>query len=193
MTSSRPRIPVLPPAERTERQRELLAPTTRDGRTFNVLATLVRHPDLLERWSAFAGHVMGPTSTLPPREREILILRIGWLDESQYEFGQHVLFGRRAGLADEEIERVKLGAAAPGWSPLEAALCQAADDLHDRGVVADDTWRALAAQYDERQLLDVLFTVGQYNLVSWVLNSLGVELDPGVPGAFSTATSHGAE
>ena len=188
MRPTRPRIPVLPPAERTERQGDLLAPTTRDGRTFNVLATLVRHPDLLERWSAFAGHVMGPTSTLAPREREILILRIGWLNASQYEFGQHVLFGRRAGLGDEEIERVKLGAVAPGWSPLEAALCRAADDLHEHGVVTDDTWRALAAHYGEKQLLDVLFTVGQYNLVSWVLNSLGVELDEGVPRAFSTAT-----
>src|SRR5512145_1061695 len=104
MRLTRPRIPVLEPAGRSDRQRELLEPTTRNGRTFNVLSTLVRHPDLLERWQAFAGHVMGPTSTLPPREREILILRIGWLNQSEYEFGQHVLFGRRAGLSDEEID-----------------------------------------------------------------------------------------
>ena len=74
-------------------------PRTRNGRTYNVLATVVRHPDLLERWSAFAGHVLGPTSTLSPRDREILILRIGWLNRSEYEFGQHVLFARRAGLS----------------------------------------------------------------------------------------------
>jgi 4-carboxymuconolactone decarboxylase len=189
MPMKTPRIAVLPPAERSERQRALLEPTTRDGRTFNVLATVVRHPDLLERWSAFAGHVMGPTSTLPAREREILILRIGWLNDSEYEFGQHVLFARRAGLTDQEIERVKLGPAAPSWDAFDAVLCQAADDLHRDGRVSDPTWSALAARYDERQLLDLLFTVGQYNLVSWVLNSVGVELDPGVPAGFSTRSA----
>ena len=84
------------------------------------------------------------------------------------------------------VLRFKLGAAAPSWDPFDAALCQAADDLHRDGMVSDATWAALAARYDERQLLDVLFTVGQYNLVSWVLNSLGVELDDFAPAAFST-------
>ncbi len=186
MSATSPRITVLPEDQRSEKQRELLAPTTRNGRTYNVLATIVRHPDLLERWSAFAGHVLGPTSTLSARDREILILRIGWLNRSEYEFGQHVLFARRAGLADEEIERVKQGDAAPGWTAHEAALIRAADDLHRSGKVSDETWRALAERYDEQQLLDVVFTVGQYNLVSWALNSLGVELDEGVPTGFST-------
>ena len=186
MSANRPRISVLPEDQRSEKQRELLAPTTRNGRTFNVLATVVRHPDLLERWSVFAGHVLGPTSTLSARDREILILRIGWLNRSEYEFGQHVLFARRADLTDEEIERVKLGAAAPGWTAHEAALIRAADDLHQGGKVSEETWRALAERYDEKQLLDVVFTVGQYNLVSWALNSLGVELDEGVPAGFST-------
>ncbi len=125
---------------------------------------------------------MGPSSTLPPREREILILRIGWLNQSEYEFGQHVLFARHAGLSDDEIHRVKLGAGAQGWTSLEAALCQTADDLHNDGLVSDATWNTLAGSYDEKQLMDVIFTVGQYNLVSWVLNSIGVELDEGVPG-----------
>lgn len=181
MKLTTPRIQHLEPEEWTPKQRELLEPTTRDGRTYNVLATLVRHPDLFERWSRFAGHIMGPSSTLPPREREILILRIGWLNQSEYEFGQHVIFARQAGLGDDEIQRVKLGAGAQGWTSLEAALCQTADDLHNDGLVSDATWNTLARSYDEKQLMDVLFTVGQYNLVSWVLNSLGVELDEGVP------------
>ena len=187
MPSTKPRIDVLPDGERSQRQRDLLAPSTRDGRTYNVLATVVRHPDLLEKWSGFAGHVLGPTSTLTPRDREILILRIGWLNRSEYEFGQHVLFARRAGLSDDEIERTKEGGAAPGWTAHEALLCRAADDLHGAGKVSDDTWRGLAETYDEKQLLDVVFTVGQYNLVSWALNSIGVELDPGVPRGFSAA------
>ena len=180
MTTQRPRIDVLPEQERSDRQRELLAPSTRNGRTYNVLSTLVRHPDLLERWSSFAGHVLGPTTTLSPRDRELLILRIGWLDRSEYEFGQHVLFARRAGLTDQEIERVKDGAAAPGWTPHEAALLRAADDLHRDARVSDEVWSALATRYDEKQLLDVVFTVGQYNLVSMALNSFGVQPEPGL-------------
>ena len=87
---------------------------------------------------------------------------------------------------------MKEGAAAPGWTAHEALLCRAADDLHGGGRVSDDTWRALAERYDEKQLLDVVFTVGQYNLVSWALNSIGVELDEGVPRRIFDQVAAGA-
>ena len=182
MSATRPRIPVLPESQRSERQRELLAPTTRNGRTYNVLATVVRHPDLLERWSAFAGHVLGPTSTLSARDREILILRIGWLCQAEYEFAQHVVIGRRAGLADADIQRIVDGPDSAGWDPFEAALVRAADELHHDAIVSDQTWKVLSARYGTEQLMDAVFTVGQYNLVSMALNTLGVQLDAGLEG-----------
>jgi alkylhydroperoxidase family enzyme len=125
---------------------------------------------------------MGDTSTLAPREREILILRIGWLCQAEYEWGQHVIFARDAGLSDEEIARVKVGPNAEGWSEFDATLLRAVDELHNEAFVSDATWAALAEQYNEQQLMDVVFTVGQYNMVSMALNSFGVQLDKGVEG-----------
>ena len=121
-------------------------------------------------------------STLPPRDREILILRIGWLCRSEYEFGQHVVIGRREGLSAEEIERITLGPDAEGWDPFDATLLRAVDELHGDAFLSDATWNELAVRYDTMQLMDLVFTVGQYNLVSMALNTLGVQQDEGFPG-----------
>jgi alkylhydroperoxidase family enzyme len=121
-------------------------------------------------------------STLPPRDRELLILRIGWLCRAEYEFGQHVVIGRREGLSDEEIERVTRGPDAEGWDPFDATLLRAVDELHDDAFLSEATWNELVARYDTMQLMDVVFTVGQYNLVSMALNTLGVQLEEGTPG-----------
>lgn len=149
------------------------------GRDLNIFRVMMHHPDLTRRWTVFAGHVL-QKQTLPPRDRELLILRIGWLNQAEYEWAQHVEIARRAGITEAEIERVKQGAGA-GWSAKESALLQAADDLFEDSVVSDATWAALQRHYDTRQLMDVVFTVGQYNLVSWALNSFGVPLDDFLP------------
>ena len=181
MALSAPRIPPLPPDEWPDEARETLAPMTREGRVYNIFSTLARYPKLLKRWLPFANHVLFK-SMLSPREREILILRIGWLCRSEYEFAQHVAIGRRAGLTDAEIQRIIDGPDAPGWTPFEAALVRAADELRRDAVVSDATWQVLSTHYGPDQLMDVVFTVGQYNLVSMALNSLGVQLDPGLEG-----------
>ena len=116
------------------------------------------------------------------RERELLILRIGWLCQAEYEWGQHVVFGKGAGLTDEEIARIKEGPDAKGWAPFDAALLRAADELHADAFISDATWAALSARYSTEQLMDVVFAVGQYNLVSMALNTFGVQLDKGVKG-----------
>ena len=125
---------------------------------------------------------MGDTSTLVPRERELLILRIGWLCQAEYEWGQHVVFGKGAGLTDEEIARIKEGPDAEGWDPFDAALLRAADELHADALISDATWASLGERYNTQQLMDVVFTVGQYNMVSMALNTFGVQLDKGVKG-----------
>lgn len=180
-----PRIRPLERSEWNEEAAKLLEGPRRvgttKGETVNILATLARYPTLFRAWSAFGNHVLF-ASSLPPRERELLILRIGWLCGSEYEFGQHAIIGRQVGLTDDEVRRVTLGPDAPGWEAFDATLLRAVDELHADAFVSDATWNALAKRYDERQLMDLLFAVGQYNLVSMVLNSLGVQLDPGVDG-----------
>lgn len=181
MRLAAPRVTPLDETDWSEEAREMLGRTAESGRVFNIFRTLARHPKLLKRWLPFANHILFK-STLAPREREILILRIGWLCQAEYEFAQHAVIGRRAGLTDADIQRIVDGPDAPGWSAFEAALVRAADELHRDAIVSDATWRALAARYDTPQLMDVVFTVGQYNLVSMALNSLGVALDPGLEG-----------
>jgi 4-carboxymuconolactone decarboxylase len=182
MKLSKPRITPLAEAEWTDDQRKVLEPYYKEGRVYNVIATLARHWEASKKFGVWGNHVMGNTSTLPPRERELLILRIGWLCQAEYEWGQHVIFGKGAGLTDAEIARIKEGPDAAGWDPFDATLLRAADELHTDALISDATWTALSQRYNTQQLMDVVFTVGQYNLVSMALNTFGVQLDKGVKG-----------
>ncbi len=181
MRLSQPRVTPVMDSELDEEAREFLDGIAREGRVLNIYRTLAAHPKLLKRWAVFGTHVLYK-NTLSARERELLILRTGWLCRSGYEWGQHVIIARAAGVSDDEIERVKDGPEAPGWDPADAALLRAADELHDDAFIGDATWQALSELFDTRQLIDVIFTVGQYNLVSMALNTLGVQLDEGVKG-----------
>lgn len=181
MHLDRPRVSPLQESELNDETRELLEPLRRNGQVYNIFATLARHPQLLKRWLVFGGHVLGK-STLPAREREIAILRMGWLCRAEYEWGHHVAIGKQAGLNDADIKRIAEGPDAAGLDPFEAALLRAVDELHANTFIGDSTWKALAERYSTEQLLDFLFTAGQYKLVSMVLNSIGVQLEEGFEG-----------
>jgi len=150
-----------------------------DGSTLNIFATLAHHPALLKRWMVFAAHVMSK-NTLSPRDRELLILRVGVQCQAPYEFGQHVVIAQRCDITLGEIDQVRVGPGHPAWTPLEAALLQAVDELHHSSRIGDSTWATLSEHYSVEQMLDVIFTVGNYHLVSFALNSCGVELDAGI-------------
>jgi alkylhydroperoxidase family enzyme len=176
-----PRIPPLPADEQDDTARELLAAATGAGsRTVNIFSTLVRHPGLFRKWMPFGGKLL--TGKLPPRDRELLILRTGWLCGSDYEWAQHVPIARASGVTDAEIDRVVDGPDAEGWSAADATLLRAADELHEANVISDATWAALAARYDEKQMIELPMLVGHYHLVAFTLNSLGVPLEDGAEG-----------
>ena len=117
--------------------------------------------------------------SISPRESELLALRVAWNCRSEFEWGHHVDYALDAGLSREEIARIPLGASSPGWSAIERALLEAADELHERQLVSNEVWAKLAAQYEEKQLIEILFVVGEYTMLSMVVNSSGVELEPG--------------
>jgi len=176
-----PRIPPLSADQQDEVTSELLtSASVPGGQASNIFTTLVRHPGLFRRWLPFGGKLL--SGKLPARERELLILRTGWRCGSEYEWGQHVVIGKAAGLTDEDIARVRSGPEASGIDPFDATLLRAADELHDDNCISDATWTALAGRYDERQLIEVPMLVGHYHLVAFTLNSLGVQREPGVPG-----------
>ncbi len=151
-----------------------------DRELLNIFRTLAVHPKLLKRWLVFGNHVLGK-STLAPRDRELVILRTGWNSGSAYEFSQHTVIGRAAGLTDDEIRRTTVNDLAD-WDERDQLLIQAADELCRDSIIGDETWSGLSGHFDERQLLDLIFTVGQYQLVSMALNSLGVQLEAGATG-----------
>ena len=137
------------------------------------LDTLARHPDLAKAFLAFNRHLLFE-STLSPRTRELLILRTAAICGNAFEREAHEQMARREGIDDATIARTAVGPDAPGWTPEDAALVRAADELLTEWTVADATWQELAAALDERQLMDAVFTVGAYALLAMAFNSFGV-------------------
>jgi 4-carboxymuconolactone decarboxylase len=154
------------------------------GEVPNIFKTLAHHPELLRRWLVFGNHVLFK-STIPARERELIILRIGWLCEAEYEWAQHVRIGKQAKLTDDEVHRIKVGPTAAGWSERDKVLLEATDELYKDAFITDATWQGLSKHYNTQQLIDIVFAVGQYNLVSMALNTLGVQLDPELNTSFA--------
>lgn len=179
MIKRKQRIPLRDLTTLSGREADTAAKNRIGGRDLNLFRVMMNHPDLTRRWSPFAGHVLRK-QTLPPRERELLILRVGWLNQSEYEWAQHVEIARRTGITEAEIDRVRRGPGA-GWNAHETALLQAADDLFADSVISEQTWATLATGYTTEQMMDVVFTAGQYTLVCWALNSFGVPLDDFLP------------
>ena len=179
MRLSAPRIAPLTDAEMTDEQREALAPMREGDRPLlNIFRTLGRAPKALTRFQQWGAYVLSRRNSLPAREREIVILRVGYICKSGYEFAQHTRIGLQSGLTADEIARIKAGAEA-GWSAKDAALIRAADELVSDHFVSNAAWAALGAHFDDKQRMDVVFTVGQYTQVSMFLNTFGVQLEPG--------------
>ena len=179
---SKARIPPLPTSEWTDTHRAILGSMAQGERTIDVFKTCLQNLDLCRAWMPFTQYILGATSGVPRREKELLILRTSWLCRADYDWAHHVPSAKRAGLSDEEIARIAKGPLAKGWTPFDALVLQAADELHGDQHITDPTWKALAERYNERQLMDLVFTVGQYTMVSMFLNSAGVQLEAGMTG-----------
>jgi alkylhydroperoxidase family enzyme len=144
----------------------------------NIFTTLARHRRLFRRWLRFAGALM-PGGRLPRADSELVILRVAHNCGSEYEWRHHERLGALAGLTGDEIARVPGGAGAPGWTPRQALLLRAADELHASArSIPDDLWAALSAELDERELIELCMLIGHYEMLAMTLNSLRVAPDP---------------
>jgi alkylhydroperoxidase family enzyme len=141
----------------------------------NVFTTLARHR-AFRPWLRFAGKLM-PGGLLPRAESELVILRVAHLCDSEYEWHHHARLGRAAGLTAAEIERVRSGAEAAGWSPRQALLLRAADALHADRDIDDALWAALAGELDEPRLIELCLLIGHYEMLAMTLNALRVQRD----------------
>jgi 4-carboxymuconolactone decarboxylase len=155
-------------------------PENSESPKLNIFGTLGRNKALYKGFLSLGGHLLAGGG-LPEREREIVILRTGWRARSEYEFGQHTAIGRRAGLTDVEIARLA-DSGSGTWAVADTALVQLVDELCDDDLVSASTWATLAERWNDEQLLELLVLAGFYRLVSGMLNSVGVALEPGTAG-----------
>jgi 4-carboxymuconolactone decarboxylase len=139
----------------------------------NILSTFVRHPALTKEFLRFNVHLLF-RSTLPPRLRELAILRVAHRTDSEYEWVQHVKIGMREGLTEDEIAGVARGIAADEF---DRTVVSGVDELMDNFELSDATWSALSERLDERQRMDFVFTIGCYITVAMALKTFGIELD----------------
>jgi alkylhydroperoxidase family enzyme len=169
MTPPTPRHYVPPPGGRPDRPRASA-----------TMGTFAHHPDLAQAWLSFNGHILYGT-TLSLRQREILVLRVAAVRHSPYEWAQHLVHKDEAGLTDEDIARIAFGPEAPFLDPLEQALIRAVDELIGEGAISRGTWSVLAGTLDERQILDTIFTVGCYDTLAWLYDSMELQLESDLP------------
>jgi 4-carboxymuconolactone decarboxylase len=194
VSPSSPRIPPLPTDEWSEDAvaalRGAYGDAAADGllsdapdiqRMPNVLTTLMHHPKLVGPFLAYNATLLR-AGALDSRLRELMVLRVAWRTQSAYEWAQHVRLAPRSEITTDEIDAIAAGADADAWSPLEADVLRATDQLLDHYRIDDDTWARLTAQLDERQLMEVTFVVGTYTCLAMAFNSFGIELDPELDG-----------
>jgi alkylhydroperoxidase family enzyme len=163
----------------TPEQQQELKPYFTGDQLYNVHRVFIRNLKMFRRHASFADYIMR-RSSLPARHREMAIIRIGWLNGSPYECAHHHRIGLDAGLTPDELSRVADGPDAPGWSEVERLVLGAVDELKSAATLTDATYEALHRHYDDHQLIDLVFTVGAYGMISMALNVFGVPLEAGV-------------
>jgi AhpD family alkylhydroperoxidase len=142
----------------------------------NLFLTLGRHRPLFHGWLHFAGRLM-PGGKLPRRETELVILRVAHLRSCGYEFDHHVHLGAKAGVRPADVDRLREGPAAAGWSPREAAILDAVETLHHQQDLPDPQWDALRAQLSEREIIELVMLVGHYEMLATAIGALRIQPD----------------
>ena len=181
------RIPEVSVDALTPAQREIISSirasvgaTTDFANVPGYFLTMVKHPEIF-RCQLDMGTVIFK-GTIPSRERELAVLRIGWLMRAPYEWGEHVDLGKKYGLTEAEVERVTLGADAPGWGEHDRAILSAVEQLLTQQAISDETWALLAKTWGEQQLIEFPMMVGQYVATAMVQNALRIRLASDNPG-----------
>ncbi len=179
MRTNKPRITPVDPDNLTPEQKDALAAFLPTDKLLNIFATLANASDALKSFLVWGNYILSERNSLSARDRELVILRAGFNCRSGYEWTQHAKIGQMTGLSAEEIERIKEGPDAAGWEQRDSAMLRATDDLTSDFFVSEKSWIALSF-LDEKQKMDLVFTVGQYTQVSMILNSFGIQLEDGL-------------
>jgi 4-carboxymuconolactone decarboxylase len=144
----------------------------------NAVCTMLNHPAMATAFLSFNAHFFY-SSKLPPRVREFLIMRIAWRCHTEGEYLAHVAIAKRVGISDLEVQAVQEGPDSKGLAPQDADLIRAVDELRADARISESTWSRLAQQFDQAQLLEIVFIVGCYEVLAMVFNSCNVQPESG--------------
>jgi 4-carboxymuconolactone decarboxylase len=163
-----------------------------NGSATNMVMVLAHHPALATAYFTFGKHLL-VTSTLPARDRELIVLRVSCLLRSAYEWHYHVGYALNLGMGLDEIAAIEHGSAAAGWAERDAAVLRAVEELHAQSRLSDACRTVLARHFDPRQIIDLVFTIGNYVMLSWAIAALDIEIEDGIdPIGFDLQTRSGA-
>jgi 4-carboxymuconolactone decarboxylase len=172
-----PRIAPISPDEQSEKVEQFFhsvdGPRGPSLSKLNIVRTLARYPDLAMAYNTFGNHVLR-ASSLPERLQVLVTLRTAWLYNCDYEWNAHARYAGRRGVSVEEVEATKVGPEAPGWATFDRIVLRSVEQLRYETTIDDATWQALEQHLDQEQLLDLLFTVGNYAMLAMVLNTIRV-------------------
>jgi alkylhydroperoxidase family enzyme len=185
MTEHPPRIAPVPAEQRVGEIRELLAsllPKAPPGEQFpavpdrNLPCTVVKNRAMFVPWAGLGAGLR--EGILPGHDRELVTLRVAYLSGSPYEWAHHSRSARRAGITDDEIERIQRDVADGGWDRATAAKIRTADEVQASSRISRETWDVIAEEYTEEQLIELLMLLGFYWMTAFILNSVEIEVDP---------------
>jgi 4-carboxymuconolactone decarboxylase len=194
------RIVNLPREEWTDAAREVFAywgepGAWENGSKTNMTMVLANHPELANAYHTFGRHLL-LASTIAVRPRELIVLRTAWLQKCEYEWHYHVGYALKAGLTMDEIAAIRDGWRSPVWDDKEEdrAVLRSVDELVQDQRIGDEAWAALSRRFDKRQLMDFLFTVGNYVVLGWAVATFGIPVEEGVdPIGFDLKTRSGKD
>lgn len=184
MSAQEPRIGPLPAHDASDEARAVFAFWGEPGAWENgsktvIVNTLAQHPKLAMAYNVFGKHLL-LESTLTARVKELIVLRTSWRVKCQYEWHYHVGYAVMVGMTMDEIAAIRDFPNDWQWAEIDRCVLATTDDLIDRARIADETWAALSRHFDRQQIMDIVFTIGHYVMLSWALSSFGVQLEDGV-------------
>ena len=138
-----------------------------------ILGLLSRHATVAGPWLAYNGALL-EHGVLDERTRELVILATARRSGSTYLWNEHLSLAARAGLTEAEIDELDSGDT-DAWPERDRALLGAVDELLSGYTLADGMWKALASEFDDRELLELLFVVGTYSCLAMVLNGVRLQ------------------
>jgi 4-carboxymuconolactone decarboxylase len=186
MSNNRQRIPNITPAEWTDKLLDIFefmeGPEARvKGPKYNAVKALVHAPEI-SLASMRLHKALTQSQGLTPRLKELVILRVLWLNRAEYQYSQHLLISSRHGFDSEDYTAIKTGTPSPRWSELEALVVEAVDQLEQVGDIDDALWAGLTQNLNHAQILELLYLIGSFKMVAWIFKTIRLDLDPGMQG-----------